>query len=359
MKLLIAFNRDSNKNPYVKTLADGLAAQGVDVTCSVSEFWNNAIAYDIIHVMWPNILVDKNDPACTKLQSVIAGIHKTRKILVSTCHNIHPHYDSGVAINNAYRIIYEECDFIHHLGKASINLLQQTYPNVKAESIVIPHHTYDTLYDLRIDKQFARVQLGIPKDARVVLSFGAFRHDEERKLMTDISDNMGEEYYFLAPSFCPPSPILRKNIFKGFQALCNILKYYTIAHKHNLHIRHSYVPDDMLPLYLVSADVLFIQRIKILNSGNVSLAMMAGLPIVGPDVGNVGEMLKKTGNRVFDPQKTDEIPMLIKDALSDHKTPSKNHIYAQDYLSTSSVSRMFKDFYQRIMESHLLEHTGL
>lgn len=47
------------------------------------------------------------------------------------------------------------------------------------------------------------------------------------------------------------------------------------------------------------ADIALLQRVKILNSGSLPLNFYFGNVVVGPDVGNVGEILKKTGNPVF------------------------------------------------------------
>ena len=345
MKLLIACNRDSYKNPYVSTLADGLIEQGVDVTCSISEFWNNATLYDVIHIMWPNLLVDKHDDDCKKLQYVIADIKHERKVLISTCHNIKPHYNDGVAINNAYRIVYESCDYIHHLGKASVQLLRQSYPNVKAKSAVVPHHTYDKLYNFNISKREARAKLNIPQNVKVIMSFGSFRDDEERKLVMDLSDQLGNDYFFLMPGFYRDI-IVRKNILKGLEVLFNTIKYTIIAKKHKLHICHSYVSDNLLPYYMVSADIMLIQRAKILNSGNVSLAMLAGLPIVGPDTGNVGLILKETGNEVFDTSNTKELNSIIYRLFDRRQMLSiNNREYALRNLTTDSVSYKLKELY--------------
>lgn len=350
MKILIACNRDSYKNPYVSTLADGLVEQGVDVTCSIVEFWNNATSYDIIHIMWPNLLVDKSDEDCKKLQYVISEIKHRGKILMCTCHNIKPHYNDGVAINNAYRIVYESCDCIHHLGNASIRMLKDLYPNIRAKSVVIPHHTYDKLYNLNICKRDARSKLKIPLDAKVIMSFGSFRDDEERKLVMDLSDKLGNKYYLLMPGFYRDE-IFRKNILKGLMVLFKTIKYTLIAKRHKLHICHSYISDNMLPYYMAAADIMLIQRVKILNSGNVSLAMLAGLAIVGPNTGNVGAILEETGNEIFDTSNTKELYDIINRMFDKRQIlGTKNREYAMRYLTTASVSYQLKDLYLNQLE---------
>lgn len=61
------------------------------------------------------------------------------------------------------------------------------------------------------------------------------------------------------------------------------------------------IPDEQLPCYLAAADVVFIQRTDILNSGNVPLALSFGRVVTGPDSGNIGGLLAETGNPAFDP----------------------------------------------------------
>jgi hypothetical protein len=58
---------------------------------------------------------------------------------------------------------------------------------------------------------------------------------------------------------------------------------------------HSWVPvdDNILPYYYAASDLAFIHRVKILNSGNAIMPMLFGKVVVGPDVGNVGVLLKK------------------------------------------------------------------
>lgn len=349
MKILIACNRDSYKNPYVSTLADGLIEQGVDVTCSISEFWNHATAYDIIHVQWPNLLVDKNDEECTKLYSIINDIHKAGKKFMCTCHNIVPHYNSGKAINKAYRIVYENCDCIQHLGEASIQLLKDAYPNMHAEHVLVPHHTYDELYNLNVSKEEARKRLNIPMDKKVIMSFGSFRCDEERNLVINLRKQLkSDEYYYLTPGFYR-AKILRKDIKLGFEAFCKTIKYTWIAKKHNLHIAHRYIPDDMLPYYMAAADVMLIQRVKILNSGNVPLAMLAGLPIVGPDDGNVETMLRETGNYVFNKENPQNLEDIVYSALLDQSIGIRNRAYAMLNLTTSSVAIQLIDKYKKLI----------
>lgn len=352
MRVLIACNVDSYPNPYVKTLYNGFLKSEINVTCSIEEFWNNPTSYDIVHIQWPNLLVDELDVNCIKLRTIIDNIKEHKIPLVCTCHNLVPHYNSGKAINNAYRVVYNNSDYIHHLGEASIQLLKDLYPEMAAKHIVIPHHTYDEIYSFDIGKDEAREKIGIPKKVYCILSFGSFRHDEERNLLINLSKEMSNQNIcFLAPGFFRPV-IIRKNILMGLTALYKTIKYTIITKLNNIHICHSYVSDNELPYYLKAADVMLIQRVKILNSGNVSLAMLAGLPIVGPNDGNVGAILKETGNFVFDHQNLKNISSLVKSALSSKNIGESNKKYAENNLTTLMVVNKIVDFYKSIYKDY-------
>ena len=91
---------------------------------------------------------------------------------------------------------------------------------------------------------------------------------------------------------------------------------------------------------------MLVQRKKILNSGNVPLAMLAGLPIVGPNDGNVEYILRSTGNYIFDKDNLDNLPQIINTISSDKNIGPQNYIYAQKNLTTSSVVDSLISFYK-------------
>lgn len=354
IKVLIAFNRDSYMNPYVSTLADGLIGEGCNVTCSIDEFWQNAIAYDVVHVQWPNLFADKMGEHGEILENVLKELKEKHIPIVVTLHNLVPHSSQNTKQQMAYKIVFNYADCFIHMGTASIDLLKEKWPNIKAEHFVVFHHTYDALYDMNRDKLESRKILGIPRNVKCILCFGKFRNDEERNLIINLRKKLDSSYYFLLPGFYYESLSFPwKNVLHGIRSLLfrirENIKYTIIAKKYRLHISHKYISDEDLPVYLSAADVLIVQRLKILNSGNVSLAMHAGLPVVGPNVGNVGWMLKKTGNPCFDVNNLDAFPNVVKSALSQEKLGELNKTFAKDCLSTKTISQQTKNIYEKMI----------
>ena len=337
MKILIACNIDSYDNPYVKTLYDEMKRQNIDVTCSINEFWGNVQNYDIIHIQWPNLLVS-SDNSNKLLSEKISEIRHLGKKIIVTLHNLLPHYSDDTKLLEAYKIIYENADCFIHLGNASINLLKKIYPNNTAEHYVIPHHTFDTLYNMNVSVSEARKILNIPQNMKCLVSFGRFRNDEERDLLLLICKSLPQNIYYLMPGF-NLERILRKNIVKGIKAFIKRIKYAIIAKKYGIHMNYKFIPDNMVPFYIKAADAMLIPRIKILNSGSVSLGMLCGIPIIGPNVGNVGSELKETGNYVFDIENLDALPSIVSAALNNKLLGKRNIEYADRVLKTSVVVR--------------------
>lgn len=346
MKILIACDIDSYDNPYVKTLAEEMYRQNIDVTCSLSEFWKNSNSYDIIHIQWPNLLVCDSDNSNQLLLNKINEIHHSGIKIIVTLHNIFPHYSHNTKILTAYKIIYENADCFIHLGTASVHLLKEQYPNINAEHFIIPHHTFDTLYNMNVSVEEARKVLDIPQNIKCLVSFGRFRNDEERNLVLSICKALPKNIYYLMPGF-NKEKILRKNIIKGTNELIKRIKYAILANKYGIHMNYRFIPDNMVPLYIKAADAMLIPRLKILNSGSVSLGMLAGIPIVGPNVGNVGSELMKTGNYVFDVKKIDSLPSIIEGALNDKRLGEKNLKYANDVLKTSTIVEQIAQVYMK------------
>jgi glycosyltransferase involved in cell wall biosynthesis len=75
------------------------------------------------------------------------------------------------------------------------------------------------------------------------------------------------------------------------------------------------VSDEKLPYYYGAADVVFIQRVKILNSGNALMPMLFGKIVVGPDCGNVGPLLKQWGYPVFSISDTSNLADYVRESL--------------------------------------------
>jgi len=344
MKILIACNRTSS-NPFVRTLADSLRELGVDVTCSLDEFWHSWDKYDVIHLQWPHLLV-KGLETITPLKEHLQTIKSSGKTMVVTCHNLHPHYSQKMVADESYDLVYNMVDCIIHMGDYSFNLCKKKYPHAK--HVIIPHHVYDALYKSIPSREDAMKHLYLNPKRRYVLCFGAFRHNDEREIAVKASRILGNiNGKVLAPGFSKYR--LQKNILRTIEEYIKNLTY-RFKYK-NLIISKGFVPDEDLPYYYAASDIALIHRREILNSGNLPMAFYMGKVVIGPNVGNVGAILNETGNPTFDINNIESIEDCIKKALILNKNGKgeENRKYAIKYYSSNIVAEQYKKLYKKLM----------
>jgi hypothetical protein len=107
------------------------------------------------------------------------------------------------------------------------------------------------------------------------------------------------------------------------------------------------IPDDLMQCYFCAADVVLIQRLDILNSGNLPMAFHAGKVVVGPDVGNVGEILRETGNFTFDPHDMRNAVSALQKALTETTIGKENRTYATEHWASGLIAATLLRCYQQ------------
>ena len=329
LRVLIAANSGANRitaNTFVATLAGALRGAGAEVDCGIDRFWNaEPGAYDIIHLQWPEALIGWNSANATgeflsRLRLRLAALKEAGTKIVYTRHNRKPHKLSGENIDTLTEIVETEADAIVHMGETSKRECLGAHPDSTVRHVVIPHHLKDEI-DFSISREEARAKLGISVDEKVMLSFGAFRHEEEIALVKETVNGLD------VPNFRLLSPLCPGDTYKGP------------------------VSDDELPAYFAAADIVFLQRVKVLNSGVLPLAYDAARVCVGPRDGNAGEILSNTGNPTFDPSDRASVAVAIKQgfALAAEGKGASNRTYAREWWNAARVAKMTLKLYTELL----------
>lgn len=332
-------------NQYVMTLMDGIDNMHNDVEWGwgLEKFWMNDIFnYDIIHIQWSDSLLWPNRTPI-HLYHRLLKLKEAGKKIVSTCHNLEPHYCSDLNRKEAYNIVYENSDLVLHLGKYSLDVMKDKWPCVK--HVLLPHHTYDYIYDSLPNREDACRKLCLNPKYRYVICFGAFRDDEERALVNNLASKLRREGIFIiAPAY---RSIVARNYAGRILRKCEKIKLHYYNHIIITGDATNPVSVAMTPYYYALADVALIQRKKILNSGNLPLAFLMKKVVVGPNVGNVGLYLKETGNPIFDVNDEKSIyNAVIKGFdLEKENYGETNRKYAIDNFSTAIISEQLYNYY--------------
>lgn len=345
MKVLFVSDNAKLSNPFVETLIAGLYEFNLDCTASIKEWWANVEEYDIIHFQWPEIVFYWEHIRTKDLQEMEMQLQKAKSLgikIVITCHNLKPHLKKNQDMVALYQLIYEYCDAFVHMGEYSFKLLQSDYP--QAKHFIIPHHLYDNIYKFDKGRNESCVKLKMLDNRINILCFGQFRTDEERDLILKLRKHKDmQNVNFIVPGFFRHRLICKRPL-----EMLSRIWHYIRYRMEGVEFVNRVLSTTETETYFCACDIVFIQRFSVLNSGNLPMGFGAGCVVVGPNVGNVGSILNKTGNPIFNPYDIDSIVLAIKKAkelLSVNKG-EENKMYAQTKWNTSAISRQLAEVYR-------------
>ncbi|WP_158824943.1 hypothetical protein [Mucilaginibacter lacusdianchii] len=340
-------------NSYIDDYFEALQRK-CDATCSVDDFWRKDARYDVIHLHWPEALTGWVSPDQDTLNKLAAQLQHWKDAgarLVITRHNIVPHGENFKLGEELYTLVYSCCDYVLHFAKYSVKEFLKRYSNQpfldKVQHVVIPHGNY--ISQVTYTKAESRKTLSIRPDAFVITAFGHIRNANEKELILQAYKRLKIDKKFLVvprwESKSRPS-IKRKPLARlwwEWQKVYNKSGYF--GHK----LGDRRVSDEELVHYINATDILMIPRTsQILNSGNLYLGFSYGKVVVGPASGNVGEILKATGNPTFNSEDLSTVVDAIEKGaeLSGGSLPQANYLYAANQCSWDYISNLTLDVYR-------------
>lgn len=344
-------------NHFVSSLGNALQKQGCEVVYGLERLWTDDVFdCDIVHFQWPEFIFgsDTKHLSDEKVEQLSLRLvllkEKGIKVYVQI-HNLKPHRNQDKNVLRLYELLYQHANVMVHMGKYSRDLLQPQYPN--AQHVVIPHHIYDNVYSFEYTCEEARKRLHIPLDKQVVLSFGKFRNDNERHFVLNLvsctdkySPLYGREGGGEAPLFVMPG-FYRETLHTWNPKKLVTRLYHTLCYRlKGIKFSNDVIPDDLMQCYFCAADVVFLQRLDILNSGNLPMAFAAGKVVVGSNVGNVGQILCETGNFTFDPHDIKSAVSALQKALTETTKGKGNKTYATEHWSSDLIATTLLRYYQ-------------
>lgn len=328
-------------NPFVYSLTDYILKEYDDV-----EFFYNVelfdkdevFSFDIVHIMWPSIFfyLGSSSSYVDRLRLL-----RSRGVkIVSTCHNLIPYYIDDEDRQAFYKVTYQESDLIIHLGQFSMNLYQKELPDTR--QIIIPHHVYDTVYT-----DLCKFYTG---KKQFIACIGAFRDEEEICLVKMAGKALFRtRYYILAPSLLINAEWKRRNklalIIPFLKLVWLRLRYHIIT------FDKKWADNELLTKYMKMSCITFIPRIVNINSGNLTLGFLFGNVVVGANIGNIGVILRNTGNPIYNPRDKESLKMAIHEAIHLQETGkgSENKKYALEHWTTKAMAIKHYEAYVSIL----------
>lgn len=340
-------------NPYVEEIANALPKSFL-IKRSIKEFFLKTGDYAIIHIQWPEEITDWMVPTDTEMERVREALQywSKRSKIVITRHNILPNTNNSTNYLALYELVYAYADAVIHLGNKSLMEYAQRYPEYyrNAWQRIIPHHVYIG-YPNTIGRDAARQHFKIHKNKKVILCFGDIRNEEEATMiinaykLLDIKDK-----FLLAPRFFKP-PAFRD---KPLKRLMVFVKQWYYRSFFNASLGSVFfVENSKVQYYFNAADVVLIPRSKQLNSGVVFLALAFERLIVGPEGGNIGEVLEYLDNPVFNPDDIQSVKEALERAIKQaHETkPISCLRYPNSYYSLEYVANLHGELYKELLYS--------
>lgn len=343
-------------------------AQHCELQHSSDVFWNMKDEFDVIHLHFPEYLTFVHQDAYTiGLTDELIAETATRleywaqrAKLVVTRHVLLPHDALEDPMwEKMYAVFYRYADGVAHFAQASIDEFRQRYTGTKWFSgqeplhTIIPHHNYTSLPNV-IGRNEARRRLGIPAKASVMLVFGAIRNDEEKQLILATFRNLKVPGKLLLVSRWRET--LRKVSWIRLKYwLRDLTRLYYRLHP-SYHFNYGFVEEEDTQLYLNTADVLFIPRLWVLNSGNITLGMTYGKVVVGPDAWDVGELLRSTGNPVFDPDRPETSAAAVEEGFrlaAEGQIGPANRERALSEWGADQCAAQYVELYRRVVGCEL------
>ena len=93
-------------------------------------------------------------------------------------------------------------------------------------------------------------------------------------------------------------------------------------------------------------------KLWVLNSGNITLGMTFGKVVVGPDAWDVGELLRETGNPVFDPDRPKTAAAAVEEGFrlaAEGKRGPANRELALSEWGAGQCAALYLELYRRVL----------
>ena len=273
---------------YCKALANGFSTLPVHTFDAFEQIpWQGSM---ICHVHWPHIIFAN----CSSREEVKREIDRFKKILQQlkkqgryilwTVHNIMPHVSRWMEADiEVCQILASEADLIHIMASKTIEITAPYYRINPDKVIQVPHPSYQNAQPDWVDKEEARLELGIGPEEFVFLVFGAILpYKGYQKIVEAFTQLRREGRKATLLISGPPSDA----------NLVSELKSWAVGRRDVL-IHAKKIANQNLQFYFRASDVLVCPYTRTLNSGSLMMGLSFGLPVIAPNVGAFADFASK------------------------------------------------------------------
>ena len=366
MKILCLIDIDNfrNRNSFPIDFVRSLKKNEYSTTIDYGIKWlnNKYPVWDIVHIHWPEDLLKGKvitNKTIRDLDQKLKSWGRLTKI-ICTVHNHTSHNNTSQLSNLLYKVVFNNCFGFIHLGNKSIGLFNTFYSGKYASvsHVVIPHGNYSSMGSIT-NKNVARKKLGLEDSDKIILVVGKIRNLKEFDLMLNSFNAAATpncKLLFCGTFQSAKSFLKAVDLYAFFkQGFITINWRYKLYRTKNVITRIGIKSDDLLSKYLSASDILFIPRQKVINSGNVPLGFTFAKVVVGPNYGDVGELLEQHGNPTFETTNSFiEINKKLVEGLilSSTDLPLKNMTIANTLWDWENIAQQHINFYNFLIKNY-------
>jgi hypothetical protein len=304
MNILIC-ERITDLNLYVKYLTIAYQNRGHNAILGVQNFLFSSFLPDFIHIQWPEAIfrwrykLPENKDTLELLNNRLLYYSKARVPIVYTAHNLLPHENVTEFIKQVYKTILLYADIIVHHGRASVSILNNTFPESRNKQNIIcpfgPYFLKPYSYNTK-DWQKARLTYKLPLSKYIFLNFGNQRLYKGSGFIKKVFRKLNDSSCYLFTIGPKVKDREERNIVsKIFKLLEDRVELNfnenSLFLSKNIRSILKNIPNEEIPRILAATDVFFLGHQDGLNSAIIPLAITHGKPVIYPELGNFGEQL--------------------------------------------------------------------
>lgn len=302
--------------------------------------------FDVVLFHWPEHIFQWACPNNEQLELLKKRLQlwESKVPIIYVLHNETRHFGTNSQFDELYKIVINFSNTIVHFGKFSHKKYSRLYPLKK--HVVIEHPLYlNSFYLLNQNK--AKEKLGI-KGKKLIFVPGRVRNNLERNLILDSYRKVAAKGKFLIVSnmFIKKLPSTKGSYFihkrlPFLESLILYIRNFEIGRSLKLYYSNQSIHN--MSLLMSAADIIFIPRITSLNSGLVFLALTYKKIIVGPNIGNINEILEDFNFPIFDATDNNSVAKALSWAIDNCDTYRFSE-YKLNKFKPDVVAKKWDDF---------------
>ena len=318
MTILLPYEVSPNKisNKYLWYFYKSLKKQNIDIIASQKEWIKESMKFKAVFIHWPEYLPlfdIKSKKEFVEFSIERVKFFKNASQIFYFVHNKEPYFDKKNDLSPLFEYIIQNSSAIFHFSDFSRDLFIERYKNNKVQ-FVVPHGNYKELIQGRLENKLFLKKLNLNPENITVATVGAIRNKKELKILKGFAKNFLDKncnFIFVGDITCDYYLLFYGNVFNYFLRvifikfkLLNIIRNYR-AFKlrrlgNNIYINPNYINEFSLTNICNSSDILLICKSENINSGNIALGFTFGCLVVGPDIGNIGQILRSYKNITYE-----------------------------------------------------------